>query len=236
MRLAAGMTACAALVIFGALSTVSAGAALVPLKHGPGAPMRDGSRVLVDVRFERGAAAGVAALRAAGAEIVHVSRRYQTVTVAVQPADVAGLHDLARVGGVTRVATPLVMGADCGGLKRSEGDAQLLAPSARANIGVDGTGVTVGILSDSFNRDPGAPTDAAADVASGDLPGPGSPCGSTTPVAILDDSVAETDEGRAMAQIVRDLAPGAAVSFATAFKAKPPLPPRSRAWPRPGRR
>lgn len=218
MRLAAATTAFAALAISGAVFAAPAGAALVPLKHGPGAPLRDGNRVLVDVRFERGAAAGLDALRAAGAEIVHLSRRYQTVTVAVKPAEVAELHDLARVGGVARVATPLVMGVDCGGLKRSEGDAQLLGPSARASLGVDGTGVTVGILSDSFNRDPGAATSAAGDVASGDLPGPGSPCGSTTPVSVLDDSVAESDEGRAMAQIVRDLAPGAAVSFATAFK------------------
>ena len=218
MRLGARMSIFAALAISSVLFAAPADAALVPLQQGPGAPLRDGDRVLVDVRFEQGAAAGLEELRAAGAEVVHLSRRYQTVTVAVRPEDVAALHGLARVGGVSRVATPLVLGADCGGLKRSEGDAQLLTPSARANLGVDGTGVTVGILSDSFDRDPTAPTRAVADVASGDLPGPGSPCGTTTPVSLLDDTVAESDEGRAMAQIVRDLAPGAAISFATAFK------------------
>ncbi|MGE0066824.1 MAG: S8 family serine peptidase, partial [Solirubrobacterales bacterium] len=179
--------------------------------------LRDGNRVLVDVRFERGAVAGLDDLRAAGAQIVHVSGRYQTVTVAVKPADLPALDGLARVGGVSEIATPMVLGADCGGLVRSEGDAQLAAPTARANIGVDGSGVTVGILSDSFDRAAAAATHAAGDVASGDLPGPGSPCGSTTPVGTLDDSAGGTDEGRAMAQIVRDLAPGAAIDFATAF-------------------
>ena len=217
MRLAARTSVLAALAISTLAFAATASAALVPLTDGPGTPLRDGNRVLVDVRFERGAGSGLADLRAAGAEIVHLSRRYQTVTVAVKPEDVAALKGLARVGGVSRIATPLTMGADCGGLKRSEGDAQLLAPSARANLGVDGTGVTVGILSDSFDRDPTAPTSAPEDVASGDLPGPGSPCGSTTPVAVFADPFEESDEGRAMAQIVRDLAPGAAVSFATAF-------------------
>jgi len=186
--------------------------------NAPGGLLRVGNRVLVDVRFERGTAAGVDDLRAAGAEVVHVSRRYQTVTVAAKPADLPDLGSLARVAGVTEVLSPVVRGADCGGSVRSEGDSQLNAAAARASWGVDGTGVTVGILSDSFDRDPLAVTHAAGDVASGDLPGPGSPCGSTTAVGVLDDSASEhEDEGRGMTQIVHDLAPGASIDFATAF-------------------
>jgi hypothetical protein len=185
---------------------------------GPGSLMRDGNRVLVEVRFDGGAAAVSAALREAGAEIVHVSGRYRTVTAAVRPADLPRVGNLAGVANVNEVLTPLSRGADCGGAVRSEGDAQLNAASARSGFAVDGSGVTVGILSDSFDRDPSAPTHAAGDVASGDLPGPGSPCGSTTPVGVLDDSEAEgDDEGRAMAQIVHDLAPGAVIDFASAF-------------------
>ncbi|HET6997469.1 MAG TPA: S8 family serine peptidase [Solirubrobacterales bacterium] len=186
--------------------------------RGPGSLLRDGNRLLVDVRFERGAAAALDALEAAGAEIVHLSHRYQTVTVAARPASLAAIGDVARVGGVTEVLAPIVRGADCGGKVRSEGDVQLAAASARAGFGIDGTGVTVGILSDSYDRNPAAATHASNDVLSGDLPGPGSPCGSTLPVGIVDDSEGEgSDEGRAMAQIVHDLAPGAALSFATAF-------------------
>jgi hypothetical protein len=185
---------------------------------GPGSLLRAGSRVLVEVRFDRGAAAGRPALEAAGAEVIDLSKRYQTATAFVRPADLAAVGGVPGVGGVTEVLAPILQGADCGGLVRSEGDAQLQAAAARASWGVDGSGVTVGILSDSFNRDAAAATHAAEDVANGDLPGPGSPCGSTQPVGVLaDGDAAGADEGRAMAQIVHDLAPGAAIDFATAF-------------------
>jgi hypothetical protein len=185
--------------------------------RGPGSLLRQGNRVLADVRFEAGAALAPDALRAAGAEPVHRSGRYRTMTVAARPADLKRIAAVAGVEAVTEVLTPLVRSADCGGLVRSEGDAQLNAASARATIGVNGSGVDVGVLSDSFDRDASAATHAAGDVASGDLPGPGSPCGSTTPVGILEEPFSGSDEGRAMAQIVHDLAPGAAIDFATAF-------------------
>jgi hypothetical protein len=179
--------------------------------------LRDGNRVLVEVRFAGDAVAGADDLRAAGAEIVNLSSRYGTVTAAVRPADLRLVADLAGVDAVTGVLTPLVRASDCGGAVRSEGDGQLNAANARTSFGVDGSGVTVGILSDSFDRDGGALTHASGDVASGDLPGPGSPCGSNTPIGVLSDSAGGNDEGRAMAQIVHDLAPGAAIDFATAF-------------------
>ncbi len=178
---------------------------------------REGRRVLVDVRFDRGALDSLASLRAAGATIVSVSRRYQTITVAAKPGDLRRVGGLPRVAAVTEVFAPILNGADCGGSVRSEGDTQLVVAPARSAFGVDGSGVTVGILSDSFDRDPGAVTHAAGDVATGDLPGPGSPCGSEAPVNVLSDLGSGTDEGRAMAQIVHDLAPGASLSFATAF-------------------
>jgi Subtilase family len=185
---------------------------------GPASLLRVGSRVVASVRFDGGAAAGVESLRTAGAMILNLSRRYQTVTVAAKAEDLPALGAVAGVAGVTEVLTPITRGADCGGLVRSEGDAQLNAANARASWGVDGSGVTVGILSDSFDRSKTAGTHAAQDVASGDLPGPGSPCGSSQAVGVLDDAeAAGDDEGRAMAQIVHDLAPGAAIDFASAF-------------------
>lgn len=186
---------------------------------GPGSLLRAGNRVLAEVRVEGGVgAADLDALRAAGAEIVDGGSGYGTVTVAARPAELAGIGRVPGVAAVTGVLTPIARGADCGGSVTSEGDAQLNAAAARTGFGVDGSGVTVGILSDSFDRDLSAATHAAGDVASGDLPGPGSPCGSSVPVGVLDDSEAEgEDEGRAMAQVVHDLAPGAAIDFATAF-------------------
>ena len=70
------------------------------------------------------------------------------------------------------------------GLTTSQADVAMHADVARSLFGVDGTGVTVGALSDSFDRGPGS---AAADVASGDLPGISNPLGHTTPVIVLSD-------------------------------------------------
>ncbi len=90
--------------------------------------------------------------------------------------------------------------------------------------GYDGSGVTVGIISDSYNDDtsqrsyPGFTT-AAEDVASGDLPGPGNPFGHGIPVQVVIEGnrpASDTDEGRAMLQVVHDVAPGAKLAFCTA--------------------
>jgi subtilisin family serine protease len=185
--------------------------------RGPGSLVREGGRVVTEVRFDRGAAASVEGLRRVGAKVLHVSRRYQTLTVAVKPKDLRDLSAVPRVASVTEVLAPILAATECTGLVTSEGDAQLNASSARTAFNVDGSGVTVGILSDSFDRSASALTHAATDVASGDLPGPGNRCGRGTPVSLLDDSDGGgIDEGRAMAQIVHDLAPGAGLSFASA--------------------
>jgi subtilase family protein len=194
---------------------------------GPASLLRRGGRVLADVRFDAGAAAATDELRAAGARIVHVSSRYQTVTVAAKPAALKAIDAVPGVKGVTEVLAPFVAAAGCTGAVVSEGDTQLNATGARAAFGVDGSGVTVGILSDSFDQDPGAATHAAGDIATGDLPGPGNPCGHPNPVGLLESFVPKKpgevpgDEGRAMAQIVHDLAPGSSLAFASAFNGEP---------------
>ncbi len=94
-----------------------------------------------------------------------------------------------------------------------EADAPLRADEARERFGVDGSGVTIGIISDSFEHRT-SPTSWADDVASGALPGEGNPCGYTTPVEIVSDSHGGGDEGRAMAQLVHGIAPGATLLFA----------------------
>ena len=74
-----------------------------------------------------------------------------------------------------------------------------------AQFGTTGAGVIVGLLSDSFNNKNGYNTD----VTSGDLP---------AGVNVLQDlGGGGTDEGRAMAQLVYDVAPGVGLAFNTAF-------------------
>jgi len=97
----------------------------------------------------------------------------------------------------------------------SQGDVSLGSDQARAATGLDGSGVTVGVLSDSYECNPpaflaGAPTSTATqDEATEDVP---------AGVAVLDNgSCPGTDEGRAMAQLVHDIAPGAPQKFHTAF-------------------
>ncbi|HSS04603.1 MAG TPA: S8 family serine peptidase [Solirubrobacterales bacterium] len=201
--------------------------ALSVAAEGPGSLLREGNRVLVEVRFDHGAAAGVDDLRTAGAKVVDVSARYQTVTVAARASELERLSGVPNVASATEVLTPITSASTCpSGIVLSEGDQQLRAAEARTSVEVDGNGVTVGILSDSFDRateaaDESGPvaTHESEDVASGDLPGSGNTCtGQATPVNVLDDTDAKgEDEGRAMAQIVHDLAPGANLAFATAF-------------------
>jgi len=99
----------------------------------------------------------------------------------------------------------------------SEADTSHRAVQARTTFGVDGDGQKVCALSDSYNQSSSASTSASDDVQSGDLPGSGNPEGNTTPVDVLDDSDTDgSDEGRAMLQLIHDIAPGAALGFHTA--------------------
>lgn len=74
--------------------------------------------------------------------------------------------------------------------------------------GYDGTGITIGVLSDSYDTNTSASKHAADDVASGDLP---------AGVVVLQEGPPGSDEGRAMMQLIHDMAPGANLAFATAF-------------------
>ncbi len=111
-----------------------------------------------------------------------------------------------------------------------------LREAFKVNIGgekfdIDGSGVKVGVLSDSFNKSLGFVT-AENDIASGDIPGPGYPPdpdnpddpGYTTPVDLGGEGNpwefqygSASDEGRAILQIIHDVAPGAKLAFRTAF-------------------
>src|SRR6188768_1604640 len=94
----------------------------------PNGLARRGGRLLVDVRFQEGAPAARDELREAGAGIVAVSRRYQTVTVAVDPARLREIAAAPGVEGVTPVLAPITLAPDCpSGSIVSEGDVQLEA-------------------------------------------------------------------------------------------------------------
>src|SRR3712207_1785387 len=62
--------------------------------QGPGSLPRLGDRVGVQVFFTRGAAAAGDELRAAGADVRFVSRRYQSVSAMVDPANLRAIADV----------------------------------------------------------------------------------------------------------------------------------------------
>jgi len=124
---------------------------------------------------------------------------------------------ISSIGGAPILAADTADGTGCGPIP-IEADEPLRAKEARDTFGVDGTGVTIGIISDTFDKG-GLPTTWEEDVASGALPGPENPCGRTEPVELVgpvETTWSDGDEGRAMAQLVHGIAPGAKILFADA--------------------
>src|SRR5262245_41079501 len=95
------------------------------------------------------------------------------------------------------------------GAVQSQAVAFQKADKAQAR-GITGAGITVGVLSDSYDACTACATHASGDVASGDLP---------PDVVVLRDLAQGPgeDEGRAMIQLVHDVAPDSKQAFATAF-------------------
>jgi hypothetical protein len=192
---------------------------------GPASLLRTPSGdVVVDVRFSSYDRRDVAAVRAAGGSILNRSPAADQVTVAALPGELTAIGDVADVEYVEEELAPMT-GAVCDGTI-SEGDALLNANQLRAT-GVDGTGLKVGVISDTYNVRLSPITTASQDIASDNLPGSANTCGHTSVSTIGTQPSNATcggncgDEGRAMMQIVHDLAPGAALDFETAFISEP---------------
>src|SRR5262249_32218353 len=160
---------------------------------GSGSLARDAANnPVLDVRVVATSQSVLDELKAHGADILSVSPQYRTVTLAIDQSRIVDLSNLASVEYVGEGIRPVTTreldvpfrevasapagrpaNATCGSFT-SEADTQLGAESARQLFSADGTGVKVGVLSDSFARVT-TPKSAAQDVASGDLPGPGNP-------------------------------------------------------------
>jgi hypothetical protein len=211
-----------------ALPAAQEARALGVAASGPGSLVRRGNRVLVYVRHQSGL--GTAPdLRQQGAAVIADSPDLRTVTAAVSPDNLEAIARTPGVLAVTQVRAPVLRAACDGGSVISEGVAQLNVAAARDEFEVDGQGIEVGVLSDSFDQAteavPGGPitTDAEEDEETGDLPGFESPC--TTQKSEVDelqpykffDQEPSFDEGRGMLQIVHDVAPEADLAFHSAF-------------------
>ena len=161
----------------------------------------DGNYVVVDVTAaDRDGAGLLPVLEAIG--LTHGSS-FGAVASGLLPVDA-----IEALAGLAEIAFAYAaMGATGAGRVTTQADIAERANLARSTYGVDGTGIKIGVISDSFNTSSNSDT-MASDIASGDLP---------SQTSILQDFSGGTDEGRGMAQLIHDLAPGAAIQFATGF-------------------
>jgi hypothetical protein len=167
----------------------------------------DEDYVVVDSVATGATADLVATLNALGAKNVSSYGRIVSAQVPVSRlGDLAGSSNLA-------FARPALAEVNVG-LITSQGDRSMRTNEVRMNTGFDGTGMTIGVLSDSFSCTtgpigPNGWTSTAQDIANNDLP---------PNVVILSDIASGCiDEGRGMAQLIHDSAPGASIAFHTAF-------------------
>lgn len=158
--------------------------------------MTAGDLISLDILLADGfdAAAAEASLLAAGMSGVSVEGRAAGGWI-----DADAIDALEAIDAV--VFARATYGLTMSGKVGAEGSIAANADAGREDHGVDGSGVTVGVLSDSFNSLGGF----AADQSNGEL----------DKVRVLEDAFG-SDEGRAMLQIVHDVAPGADLLFHTA--------------------
>ena len=147
----------------------------------------------------------VAVLNGLGAKVVASSERFRRVEAFVKPSQLLTLDDMdiPSLKAISAIYKPITTT----GSVTSQADIVMQTQRTRRAIpSLDGSGVQVGILSDSYDNLGGE----AAGIASGDLPSAG--------VDVLQElSSGGSDEGRAMVELMYDLAPGADYYFATAF-------------------
>jgi subtilisin-like proprotein convertase family protein len=205
-----------------------------------GVKVDSGGTVLVDIRASKVSDALVAAVTKAGGQVRVVSQQGATVRAEVPLSALTGLATrddvqrietgsdamtsqavpdhgppgrrsdapetetkqakTARVEQATKSAIQAKQSHAAAATITSQGDRTHAADTARQSTGVTGVGVKLCVLSDGVNS-------LAASIASGELPA----------VDVLPGQEGGGDEGTAMLEVLHDLAPGAALGFATAF-------------------
>jgi len=115
-----------------------------------------------------------------------------------------GFDAVAALDFVIKITTPSY-GTSRAGSIQTEGDAVMGSDDVRSMLGIDGTGVLVGAISDGVDN-------MAVAQATGDLPG-----GILVNPALSGGG----DEGTAMLEIIHDIAPGAGLAFSGGFAGLP---------------
>ena len=191
-----------------------------------------GGGLLVDIVADGLSPSLIDELERTGASVVYTAPQWRRAVVEISSPQT--IQQLAAIDGVNMVRESLGYRKSTGSVE-GQADAALRSDLASSKYDLDGSNLVVGILSDSFAR-----TDAVLDLGgeppteflddgvvintrnqkSGDLPNspvipkdgdPWEPY-----VQIILDAPSGIDEGAAMAELVHDIAPRAAISFHTA--------------------
>ncbi len=145
-----------------------------------------------------------------GMQITNSSAYYGLVDGFVPINDLPSIAEMPQTEAGQALYYPFVKASEYQGTAYNEAETAELADTARTEFNVDGTGVTMGVISTSVNQFGGG---LASSYATGDL-------NPNDPVKVIQDAPAgvaaiDTDEGRAMLENIHDIAPGANLQFAT---------------------
>jgi hypothetical protein len=137
------------------------------------------------------------ALESLGMQIEATNEEFRVLEGRLPLNSIMEIADLS----ITRAVIPVFgFGVDVGSVT-SQGDASHNGPAARA-LGMNGTGIVVGVISDSIDMVGGGISDSQG---TGDLP--------ATVTVLTDGPSGSHDEGRAMAEMIYDTAPGITTMF-----------------------
>lgn len=163
---------------------------------------RDSRQRLFITAYSSDVPATVKALASPDVTVAYADSRYGFVEAWVPAGVVEPLAARAETRRIDPTFVPQVnvCAALAGqGSVSGEADCVMRARDARDISGLDGAGVSVGVMSDGVEG-------MATSIASGDLP---------ADTKVIDSGPADRREGRAMMEIVHDMAPGAQLTFSS---------------------
>ena len=162
-----------------------------------------GNSVFLDVKVTGTFSTAVTSLKDLGMQVTTTGGGYDLVDGWLPISELPALAELPQTSSVDPIYKPVL--STYQGIADNQGLMAMQADVAQTTFGVTGKGVTVGVISASVNE---VGNGLADSVKTGDLP-------PNVKVIQDDPNGPGTDEGRAMLENIYDMAPGAALQFAT---------------------